>query len=456
MIVMKTRYEVKQQMVPGPKGHWLQGNLPEFKDDPLQFLINQSNQYGEISRFRFGPFQQVYFVNDPVLIKEVLVTKQKSFIKSRDIQMLKTVVGEGLLTSEKEVHMKQRRLIQPAFKKTHIAQYAQDMINTTSSYIEDWNNGEKRSITNEMMNIALGIITKTMFSMDVGEEAKRIEAPMEAVMKLGVKRMRSLITIPLWIPTTNNRKLKRAVKELDDVLFSIIKERRMEPSEHTDLLGILMQAKDEENGLGMTDKQLRDELMTIFLAGHETTANLLSWTFYLLSQHPEVDEKLYTIIEELTQGKPITPELYPQLTYAQHIISESMRLYPPAYVIGRQVEEDIEIGPYQMRKGDMVLISQYVMHRNPTYYDNAEVFIPERFEDNFIKTLPSYAYFPFGGGPRVCIGNHFAMMEATLALATIVQKYRLTISADHHTVKPQPLVTLRPKRGLYMTLNNRK
>ncbi|KMJ56130.1 cytochrome P450, partial [Bacillus sp. LL01] len=311
-------------------------------------------------------------------------------------------------------------------------------------------------ITNEMMNIALGIITKTMFSMDIGEEAKRIEAPMEAVMKLGVKRMRSLINIPLWIPTKNNRKLKRAVNELDDVLFSIIKERRMEPSEHTDLLGILMQAKDEENGLGMTDKQLRDELMTIFLAGHETTANLLSWTFYLLSQHPEVDEKLYTIIEELTQGKPITPELYPQLTYAQHIISESMRLYPPAYVIGRQVEEDIEIGPYQMRKGNMVLISQYVMHRNPTYYDNADAFIPERFEHNFIKTLPPYAYFPFGGGPRVCIGNHFAMMEATLALATIVQKYRLTISADHHTVKPQPLVTLRPKRGLYMTLNNRK
>ncbi|WP_100374272.1 cytochrome P450 [Bacillus sp. FJAT-45037] len=451
---MKNRLKAYKK-APGPKGHWLTGSLRDFKANPLQFLTTQAEEFGPISKFRFGP-QHVYFINDPDLIKEILVTKQKSFTKSRDIQMLKTVVGEGLLTSEKDVHMKQRRLIQPAFKKNHIIQYAQDMIDTTSRYVEDWQDGTERNITNDMMSIALGIITKTMFNMEIRTGADLIEEPMDTVMRLGVKRMRSIFPLPLWAPTETNKKLKQAVAELDHILFSIINERRLESGDHTDLLGILMSARDEEDGSGMSDTQLRDELMTIFLAGHETTANLLSWTFYLLSEHPEVDQKLYEEISEVTNGGPITPEHFMQLPYAQHVISESMRLYPPAYVIGRQVEQDVEIGPYLLRKGSMVLMSQYVMHRNPTFYKDPDAFVPERFENNFLKKMPAYAYFPFGGGPRVCIGNHFAMMEATLALACIVEKYRLTIAPDHHTVKPQPLVTLRPKKGLSMNVHQRR
>ncbi|MDV2886995.1 cytochrome P450 [Alkalihalophilus pseudofirmus] len=452
---MTNRFQ-RRKPIPGPKEHWLKGSLQAFTSDPLRFLSNQAETFGPVSSFRFGPFQEVYFVNDPDLIKEILVTKQKAFIKSRDIQMLKAVVGEGLLTNEKESHLKQRRLIQPAFKKTHIHQYAQDMIETTNAFIKDWKDEEERNIAADMMNIALGIITKTMFGMEVGQGADVIEQPMEAVMKLGIKRMRSLSPLPLWVPTQANRQLKKAVKELDDVLFSIISKRRLEDNQSEDLLGMLMKARDEENGAVMSDQQLRDELMTIFLAGHETTANLLAWTLYLLSEHPSADERLYAEIKEVTNGEALLPEHYTKLTYTQNVISESMRLYPPAYVIGRQVEEDIEIGPYLFNKGAMVLISQYVMHRNASFYHEPNIFKPERFDYNFLKTLPPFAYFPFGGGPRVCIGNHFAMMEATLALAAIAQNYKFTLTSSQQKVTPQPLITLRPKGGLMMKVEKRK
>ncbi len=440
---------------PGPKGKLIVGSLNDFQIDPLRFLSQLTEEYGNVVRFRLGPFQRIYLINDPELIKEVLVTKQKVFIKSRDIQTLKAVVGEGLLTSEKELHMHQRRLIQPSFKKVHINHYAQDMIDTTSGYISKWEDREEKIITDEMMNIALGIITKTMFRMDFEEGAHILGEPMDAVMKLGVKRMRSLVQLPLWVPSKSNLELKKAVKTIDQVLYRMIDERRGDSKTRTDLLSILMEARDEEYGIGMSYKQLRDELMTIFLAGHETTANVLSWTLYLLSQHPEVDQNLYKEISDVTHGGSLTPDHFSKLTYTQNIIWESMRLYPPAYVIGRQAVENVEIGGYGLKKGDMVLMSQYVMHRNTAYFDDPDSFNPERFADNFLKTLPPYAYFPFGGGPRVCIGNHFALMEAVLALASIAKKYRLKLASGHHKVRPQPLITLRPKRGLRMIVEDR-
>jgi len=449
------RTVVLKQIPQATDGKLFTGHLKEFQHNPLQFLEKLAREQGPIVRFRLGPFQKVILLTDPELIKEVLVTEQKNFIKSSDVQSLKVILGDGLLTSEKEQHLQQRRLIQPAFKKTHIKSYAQDMIDTTEAYISKWDKALESDVSQDMMNITLGIITKTMFGLDFKEGHELIGESVEKAMKLAIKRMRSVIPLPLSIPTQNNRKYRQTVQALDEVLFKIIGNRRQEDKQKEDLLGILMSAKDEENGLGMTDKQLRDELMTIFLAGHETTANALSWTHYLLAQHPEVEARLHEEIHTVVGDDSVKPEHFQRLFYTQNIIRESLRLYPPAYVIGRQVDKTVEIGGYQFTKGEMVLMSQYVMHRLPEYFEHPEEFKPERFENNFIKTIPPYAYFPFGGGPRVCIGNHFAFMEMVLVLACIAQKYQLHLIPDHVEIKPQPLITLRPKPSLKMVITRR-
>ncbi|WP_409300271.1 cytochrome P450 [Peribacillus sp. SCS-155] len=439
----------------GPKGKILTGNLNEFQSDPVAFLTQLATEYGEVAKFRMGPFRNFYLVSDPEMIKQVLVTKQKSFVKSDDFKALKPILGEGLLTSDKDLHMRQRRLIQPAFKKSHIITYGQDMIDLTADYLSNWNHGEERVITQDMMSITLGIICKTMFHMDFTEGYHRIGESIETAMKMAIKRMRGLINLPLWVPTKRNRDFKNAVNALDRIIFDIIEKRRTDPEKHEDMLGILMDARDDVDGVGMSDEQLRDEVMTIFLAGHETTANALSWTLYLLSQHPEAEAKLLQEIDRVIGNRSPVPDDFMKLSYTQNILWESMRLYPPGFVTGRKVDEDVEIGGYQFKKGDIVLVSQYVMHRKPEYFHDPHSFIPERFENNFVKTIPAYAYFPFGGGPRVCIGNHFAMMEAALVLVTIMQRFRLTLAPDHHEVKTYPSITLRPKNGLRMIVLDR-
>ncbi|MFD6442586.1 cytochrome P450, partial [Peribacillus sp. NPDC060186] len=386
---------------------------------------------------------------------QILVTKQKSFVKSKDGNALKPLIGEGILTSEKDVHMRQRRLIQPSFKKSHISNYAQDMIDITMDYISAWENREERIITKDMMNIALGIISKTMFSMELKDGYDMVGEPIESSLRIALKRMRTLLRLPLWVPTKINRKYKNAIQRLDTVIYSIIEKRREDAERHEDMLGILMEARDEEDGLGMSNQQVRDELKTIFLAGHETTANALSWTLYLLSQHPEVETKLFNEIDRVIGNRNPAPDDFMKLTYTQNIIWESLRLYPPIYIISRQVEADVVIEGYHFKKGDMILLSSFVMHHKPEYFDNPDSFIPERFENNYLKTIPTYAYFPFSGGPRVCIGNHFAFMEAVLVLACIAQRYRIRLAPDHHEVKPIPTLSLRPKRGLRMIVEER-
>ncbi|WP_240501893.1 cytochrome P450 [Bacillus sp. MUM 13] len=447
--------EETENLPQGPKGRLFTGNLRDFQEDPLGFLSSLPKEYGEAAKFRFGPFQNIYLVTNPELIKQVLVTKQKSFVKSRDFKALKPVLGEGLLTSEKDFHMRQRRLIQPAFKKSHISSYGQDMIDITRDYLSSWEDGQKRNITQDMMGITLGIITKTMFSMTFKEGYAAIGKPLESAMRSAIKRMRAIIKLPLWIPVKKNREYRRAINKLDTVLYDIISRRREQTERHDDMLDILMDAKDAKDGMGMSDEQVRDELMTIFLAGHETTANALSWALYLLSQHPETEQKLFQEIDSVIGDRPPAPDDFMKLSYTQNIIWEAMRLFPPSYVTGREAEEDVEIGGYRFKKGDTILVSQYVMHRHPKYFEQADSFIPERFENNYLKTLPPYAYFPFGGGARVCIGNHFAVMEAVLVLACIAQRYRLRLAPGHHEVRPYPSITMRPRRGLQMIAEER-
>ncbi|MFY4777393.1 cytochrome P450 [Metabacillus sp. RGM 3146] len=440
----------------GPKGKLITGNLREFKSDTVGFLSRMAKEYGEVARFRLGPFQRNYLITNPDLIKEILVTKSKYFVKSQEFSALKPMIGEGIFTSEKPLHTQQRKLIQPAFKRANIDNYALDMIDITTDFASTWQDGEERIATRDMMDITLNIINKTMFSMDFKDGHHLIGKPLDVSMQMAVKRMRFVLRLPLWVPTKHNREYKKAVQSLDQVVYDIIEKRRSDEAVHEDMLGILMDARDENDGSGMSYNQIRDEVMTIFVAGHETTSTALSWAFYLLSQHPEVEKKLHEELDSAIGSRMPVPGDFKKLTYTQNIVWEALRLYPPAFIYGRRAIEDVEIGGYPFKKGDTLMLSQYLMHRSEKYFDNPDSFIPERFENNFMKTLPLFAFFPFGGGPRVCIGNHFAMMEAVFVIACIAKRYRLRLAPDHHEVKMLPHLTLRPRRGLRMIVEERK
>lgn len=430
------------------------GHLNEFRKDPLLFLSDLYHQYETIVSFRFA-HRKIHLLMEPNLIKEVLVSKQNAFHKSRPFQEMKTLLGEGLLTSEDDFHMKQRRLIQPSFTKQHVQTYANKMTLITEEFISSWKDEEERLTSRDMMELTLAIIAKTMFSMDMRQGHEKVGKHFDVIMNIATKRIRSVLKSPLALKTPQNKSLTEAIKKIDDVLYEII-EKRSNLDTQNDLLEVLMKARDEESNEGMSNQQLRDEAMTILLAGHETTANALSWCLYLISQHPDKAKRLYEEVDRVLGKKRANYDSMKDLIYTQQIIWESMRLYPPAWLISRKAIADVTIGNYRIHKGETVMMSSYVMHRSEKYFSNADEFLPERFQNGKVQGVPEFVYFPFGGGPRVCIGNHFAMMEATLVLATLVQHYSFELTSDHHKVEAEPLITLRPKNGLRMIVKKRK
>ncbi|MDF2964209.1 MAG: cytochrome [Paenibacillus sp.] len=444
---------------PGPKGLPISGNLLAFRKNPLDFLVKTQQEFGDIVHLRFGPVRHLYLISDPELIKEVLLTKQKSFQKARGLQTAKAVVGEGVLTSEGEAHLRQRRLMQPSFRKDRVTRYADAMVQLTEDLLTTWQDGQERSITDDMMELTLNIITRTMFGTSLKGGLHDIGHAVDVGMKYVSNKASSIFNLPESLPTKSNLEFKQAAKTLDEVIYSIIEERRNNRNNNgpsDDLLSMLLAAKDEEDGTGMTDQQVRDEVMTIFLAGHETTANTLSWTWYLLSQHPEAEQKLWQELDRVLGGKKPGIEDLEKLDYLQQVIWESMRLFPAVWAVNREVTEEVEIGGHLFKPGDTLMMSQFIMHRNPKYYDHPEQFIPDRFAGgDLLKRIPQFAYFPFGGGPRVCIGNNFALMEASLILAVIGSRYKLSLVPNHPEVEPEPLVTLRPKSGLRMVVTAR-
>lgn len=422
-----------------------------FAKDPLAFLLER-RKLGDVVRIRLKPFQNFYVLYQPDDICEVLVTKQDCFHKARGLQKLKVAVGEGLLTSEREEHRRQRKMIQPHFSAMQIGRYADQMVLETVDLINQWENGEERWIDRDMMALTLSIITKTMFGTEMHQDTERIRQALDIVQKRVVERTRAIFDFHEILPTKKNRELKHAVESLREMIDRIIEQRRTKDKKETDdLLSSLLAAWDEE-GNELTEEELRDQVMTIFLAGHETTAHTLSWTWYLLSQHPEVETKLSHEMNEVLSGRAPRYQDVRQLRYATQIIQESMRLYPAAWAIPRQVVKRVEIGKRRFEPGDIILISQYAMHRDPDYFEQPQEFIPERFSPEVLKNIPPYAYFPFGGGPRVCVGNHFAMMESVLILVTIAQRYKLRVAQPHPPVVPEPLITMRPKNGLIMQI----
>ncbi|HEX8493764.1 MAG TPA: cytochrome P450 [Pyrinomonadaceae bacterium] len=444
----------KPHLPPGPKRKLLGGNFLAFRRDPLSYLQSLAREHGDIVFFRMGP-QDVFFLNHPDYVKDVLVTHNQKFKKGRALQKSKRLLGEGLLTSEGDFHRRQRRLAQPAFHRQRVASYAALMTDYAAQTSERWQDGETRDISEEMMRLTLAIVGRTLFDADVERDARDVGEALTVIMDLFNMMLMPFSELLDKLPLPQKRRFQKAREQLDAIIFRLIEERRRSGEDHGDLLSMLLLAQDEEERSGgMTDEQVRDEAMTIFLAGHETTANALVWTWYLLSQNPEVEARLHEELDTVLAGR--LPEFsdVAQLRYTEMVLAESMRLYPPAWAIGRLTLDDYEVGGYRLPTGSLVLLSQYVMHRDARYFNEPERFDPLRWLPEAKEARPQYSYFPFGGGPRRCIGEGFAWMEGILLIAALAQRWRLRLVPDH-PVKTQPVITLRPRHGMLMTLEKR-
>jgi cytochrome P450 len=440
----------KTLIPPGPKGHFLSGHLPEMRRDLLGFYLRCAREYGDCTTLRFG-LRRIFFVNHPTLIEQVL--HSRNFTKHYALRMNRLLLGNGLLTSEGDFWLRQRRLIQPVFQRERIVSYASDMVAFTQRQLASWRDGEVRDLHAEMRKLTLAIASKSLFGADVTGQSEAVGQALHDAMGTFSQRFFRVFRIPERVPTPENLRIRRAIRRLDAILYGLINQRRAE-GEKDDLLSILLHARHESDGTGMTDQQLRDEAMTLFLAGHETTALALSWGWYLLAQHPQVVEELQTELRQVLGGRPPTVGDLPNLRYTEMVVQEVMRVYPPAYAIGRQAIQACTIGGYPVPAGGTVLMSQWVVHRDPRFFDDPERFYPGRWADGLARRLPRYAYFPFGGGQRLCIGNTFALMELSLVLATIAQSFRFALTPGL-VVGVRPQLTLQPDRPILLKLQRR-
>jgi cytochrome P450 len=448
--MMSSRAKLK--FPPGPSTGlkcWSLG--PLNNGDPLKYFTGLMREYGDLVSLRVLNFR-ILLLNHPDHIENVLVNHPRKFIKGRVLQANKRVFGRGLLTSEGDFWLRQRRLAQPAFHRARIAGYASTMVEYTERLLHEWQHGEERDIHKEMMRLTLQIVGKTLFDADVERDAQDIGKSLELLLELGAN-FRRTIFIPQWLPTPTNLRQERAIRQIEKVLYRIIAEKRASGRDSGDLLSMLLAAPDED-GSRMTDQQLRDEAITLFLAGHETTANTLSWTWWLLAQNPAVEAKLHAELRTVLAGRAPSLDDLPKLVYTNYIITESMRLYPPAWGTARTAIEEHEIAGYAVPKGSGVSFAQWTVHRDARWYDAPEEFRPERWEGDLLKRIPRFAYFPFGGGPRQCIGNTFALMETALTLATIAQQYRFRL-VEGHPVVPLASITLRPRHGIRVVMESR-
>jgi cytochrome P450 len=438
---------------PGPRALLPGAHLRAMQYRPLAFLTALAREHGDASHFLIGRTPRFVF-SHPELVREVLVTRNASFIKGLALQRTKIVLGEGLLTSEGELHKRQRRLAQPAFHRQRINHYGEEMVAKALVARERWRDGEELDVAHEMMRLTLAVVAKTLFDADVDEEANEIGDALTELMLMFPILMHPLATLIVRMPFLPQvRRFRRALARLDRTIYAIIAERRRSGIDRGDLLSMLLLATDVEgDGGGMSDLQLRDEAMTIFLAGHETTANALAWTWYLLARNPAIERELHRELDEVLGDRPPTPSDYPQLPYTEMVLAESMRIFPPAWGIGRFAQEEVTIGDWTVPRGGLVLVSQWVTHRDARFWPEPERFDPMRFTPEAKAARPKMTYFPFGGGSRVCIGEGFAWMEGVLLLATIAQRWRFEKGPD---VDPVALITLRPKGGMRMRVRSR-
>lgn len=447
---MKTQL---QNSPPTVKADLFGGHFRSFRKNPTDFLTKLS-KLGDVTTFRVGP-AQAFLINHPDLIRDLLVANNHKFIKGRALQRAKSLLGEGLLTSEKEFHLRQRRMIQPAFHRNRINEYAKAMIEFSDKLSGEWRDGDERDVDREMMRLTLNIVGKTLFNADVGSDAAQIGAAMTTIVSMFNFMLLPFSELLEKLPLPQVRRLKHARKTLDEVIYKIINERRKSGEDTGDLLSMLLMAQDEETGGAMSDKQVRDECLTLFLAGHETTANALTWTFYLLSQNPESEAKFHAELDEVLDDKPLTPEDYPRLKYTEQILAESMRIFPPAWTMGRLAVEPHEFNNFHIPEKSLVLASPFVTHHDRRFWENPEEFLPERWETLSIKEAGNkFIYLPFSKGVRSCIGESFAWMEGVLLLANLGRRWKLSLMPEQK-IAMQAMITLRPKFGMKMRIEKR-
>jgi cytochrome P450 len=436
-----------------PPGPTLSGlaALRAFRRDPIG-LLSTAATFGDVSYLKLPRFP-AYLLNHPDLVHDVLVTGSQKFMKGPTMQAAKLVLGESLLTSEGDHHRRQRRMIQPIFHHDRIEGFADAMVERAARASERWRAGEIIDVHREMAGLTLDVVVATLFGTNIdAQETRSVGEALALQLSMFGRVFSPLFRLSMRLPLPSNRRFERSKAALDAVIDRMIARRRSTGTAGRDVLSLLIRA--QEDGTGMSDAQVRDEAMTLFLAGHETTSNALTWTWYLLSQHADVEAKLHAELDEVLGGRPPTVEDIPRLRFAEMVLTESMRILPPAWAIGRRALVDHQAGSYVVPAGSVVIVSPYLLHHDPRWYEDPEAFVPERWRDEERTRRPRNAYLPFGAGPRMCVGEHFARLEGVLVLATIARRWRLDLVPGHR-VELQPAVTLRPRHGMAMTAERR-
>ena len=440
---------------PGPKGLPLLGNLLSLSGGMVEFMMEVAT-HGDIASFTIGPTRN-YLLSHPAHIHDVLVVRRDKFTKDpHDLRTLGRWMGRGLLTSDGETHRRQRRLLQPAFFYKRMSTYGEIAVDSALRLVEGWRTGDVRDLHHEMMKLTLNVVSRSMFGSGVSdEEATRVQRSVAGLQRIAIQISKFGMLVSPWLLLPLHQLLKRGTRVLDEVVMQIIAERRATGNDRGDLLSMFLTAQDEVDGVGMTDEQVRDECVTIFVAGQETTANGLTWAWYLLSQNPEVADRLGAELDEVLGDRPPAPDDLPRLRYTEMVFKEALRCCPPAWTLNKRTPvEDVELGGYRLRKGSGVFVMPYVMHHLERYFPDSFRFDPERFAPDGAARMERYTFMPFGGGERMCIGAGFAMMEAKLILATLAQRFRFTLEPTQK-VALKPLVTLAPRYGLRMRVDER-
>lgn len=446
------RHQLGSKQVPGPHKLPLIGLFLEIRSDPLGFAIRTANQHGDIASFRLGG-NTVFMVNRPEFFHHVLVDNYRNYHKSDFYKAVRPIFGNGLVTSEDGTWKRQRQLAQPAFHRKQIANISAGMVDEIDLMLDDWQHaardGSPVDVAAETMELALGNIARAMFGTDVRDEFQTINDAIAVVLRRGEKEIWSPFALPYWVPTPTNLRARRAVKKLDNIVYRVINDRRSGESNGDDLLSMLLSARYEDSGEGMTDAELRDQVLTILVAGHETVGTAASIIFYLISKHPEVERRLTVEIDDVLGGRRPSFADLPRLEYTSMVVQEALRLYPSAWTISRKALKDDMLGEHEIPAGSTVMLSPYVLHRNPKIWPNPEAFVPERFTADEVARRDRTTFVPFGGGPRMCIGANFALTELQLLIARTYQRYRLS-AVPGFKLNLEPMISLRPVGGVMM------
>jgi len=435
-------------IIPGPRGKPIIGMIPEMMSDMLGMFMNITRDHGDIVQFKlFG--KPYLLVTNPDYVKHILQDNYRNYIRGKSVETGRVLLGDGLPLTDGDFWLRERRLMQPAFHRQRLLSLVDKMTETIAKRMDGWNGKSQLDMETEMSQLTLTVIIQAMFSARVAERTQELGNAFSVASRFMLWRSQQMWAPPLWVPVPKNAAYNKALKTLNDIVYPLITEARKNPE--NDLLDMLLEMRDEESGEGMTDKQARDEVVTIFFAGHETTAMVMTWMFYLLSQHTEVETQLRKEIADVLNGRTPTFADLPKLTYTQKVVQETLRLYPAAYLFAREAITDQSLDGYKIPAGMMIFITPFVTHRNPKYWPEPELFDPERFNPDQIAKRPSHVYFPFGEGPHLCIGNNFAMTEMQLILTMALQRFNIKLAPDQK-IGLLPEATLRPKFGMRMNI----